>query len=98
MNQEKIMKVLLGPHESEKSVVIADNYRQITFKVDRNATKKEIKQAVEQLFEVKISAVKTVCVNGKTKQFRQMLGKRKDWKKAYVTLKEGYDINFTGRE
>ncbi len=98
MNQEKLMKILLGPHESEKGVTIADKYRQIVFKVTRDATKKEVKQAVEQLFEVKIDAVRTVNVKGKTKRFRQISGMRKDWKKAYVTLKEGYDISFTGGE
>jgi large subunit ribosomal protein L23 len=98
MNQERLMKVLRGPHESEKSVIIADKYRQIVFKVKRDATKKEIKQAVEQLFEVKIDTVRTANIKGKTKRFRQISGRRKDWKKAYVTLKEGFDISFTGGE
>lgn len=98
MNIDKLMTVIRGPHTSEKTTIIAEKNRQITLKVDKTATKLEIKKAVEHLFDVKVDSVKTVVVKGKTKRFAQRLGKRKDIKKAYVSLKEGYDINFATTE
>jgi large subunit ribosomal protein L23 len=98
MNQEKLMKVVLSPIVSEKSTIVADKYRQFMFKVLPNATKTEIKQAVEQLFKVKVSAVNLCNVKGKCKKFKHRSGQRKDWKKAYVTLEEGHDISFVGKE
>lgn len=98
MNQERLMKVLLGPHVSEKSTKIGDRYRQIVFKVAADATKPEIKQAVEQLFNVQVDGVRVNNVRGKTRRFGQITGRRKDWKKAYVSLKEGFDISFAGSE
>ena len=96
MNQERILQVLLAPHVSEKSTLAADASGQHVFKVLPGATKIEIKQAVEQLFEVKVAQVRVMNVKGKTKRFGQRDGKRSDWRKAYVTLAEGQDIDFAG--
>ncbi len=94
MNQERVFKVLLGPHISEKATVLADGKNQFVFKVATDATKLEVKKAVEQLFEVKVSDVNTVKVNGKTKRTMRGTGKRNDWKKAYITLVPGQEIDF----
>lgn len=94
MNQERVFKVLLGPHISEKATGLADGKNQFVFKVAIDATKLEVKKAVEQLFEVKVSDVNTVKVNGKTKRTMRGMGKRNDWKKAYITLVPGQDIDF----
>jgi large subunit ribosomal protein L23 len=98
MNQERIFKVLLGPHVSEKATVLADSKNQFVFKVDTTATKLEIKKAVEQLFNVKVQSVATLNVKGKTKRTVRGLGKRNDWKKAYVSLQPGQDIDFASAE
>jgi len=98
MNQERLMTVLVGPHVSEKSSLVAEKHNQICFKVRRDSTKKEIAQAVEMMFEVKVENVQVSNVRGKIKRFGQTLGKRADWKKAYVTLAEGHDIDFLGAE
>lgn len=98
MKVERLMSVIRGPHTSEKTTIIAEKNRQITFKVDKTATKLEIKKAVEHLFDVKVKSVTTVILKGKTKRFAQRLGRRKDIKKAYVSLQEGYDINFATTE
>lgn len=98
MSQERLMKVLLGPHISEKSTRIADSSNQIAFRVLPDANKSEIKQAVELLFDTKVDAVTVVNVKGKQKRFGRMNGCRQDWKKAYVTLASGQDINFLGTE
>ena len=92
MNKERLMQVLLSPVVSEKSTTAADAANQHVFKVLRNANKQEIAAAVELLFEVKVAAVRTVNVKGKQKRFGRSLGKRSDWKKAYVALQAGYDI------
>lgn len=94
MSKERLMKVLLSPIVSEKSAVAADQSRQFTFKVTTDATKPEIAKAVEMLFDVEVEKVQVVNVKGKRKRFGQMMGKRKDWKKALVRLKEGQDIDF----
>jgi large subunit ribosomal protein L23 len=98
MNQDKLMTVLLAPHVSEKSTRVADKHRQYVFKVARSANKPSIKQAVELMFNVKVDAVRVCNVPGKIKRFGGTLGRRGDWKKAYVTLKTGFDINFMGAE
>jgi len=98
MNQERIFKVLLGPHVSEKATVLAETNSQIVFKVDTTATKLEIKKAVEQLFNAKVDRVSTLNVKGKTKRTVRGLGKRNDWKKAYVSLEPGQDIDFASAE
>lgn len=94
--QERLLKIIYGPHVTEKNTVIAEKYRQVAFRVARCANKHEIKNAVEALFEVKVDAVRVCNVKGKVKQFKQRLGKQGNWKKAYVSLKEGHDIDFTG--
>ncbi|WP_133128788.1 50S ribosomal protein L23 [Legionella nagasakiensis] len=98
MNLERLMMVLREPHTSEKATVMADRFKQFTFKVLKTATKEEIKQAVEQLFNVKVKNVSVMNVKGKSKRFRQLSGKRSDWKKAFVSLQPGYDIDFTVTE
>lgn len=98
MNQERIYKVLLGPHISEKATVVAEENGQYVFKVATGATKLEIKKAVEQLFEVSVKAVRTAVVKGKTKRTRFGMGKRSDWKKAYVSLEQGQEIDFADAE
>lgn len=94
MNQERIFKVLLGPHITEKTSLAADRQNQVAFKVDTNATKLEIKAAVEKLFDVVVMDVRVAKVKGKTKRTRFGLGRRSDWKKAYVRLAQGQDIDF----
>ena len=96
INEERLLKVVLGPHVSEKSTMAAESNNTVVFKVVTDANKEEIKQAVEKLFEVEVNSVRTVNVKGKTKRHGSSFGKRKDWKKAYVILKEGQDIDFVG--
>jgi large subunit ribosomal protein L23 len=98
MNQERLMKVLLAPIVSEKSTRLADAHRQFAFKVQTNASKPDIRKAVELMFDVKVDNVQISNMSGKKKRFGQTLGKRADWKKAYVTLAEGHDIDFMGAE
>lgn len=88
------MTILLAPLVSEKSASAADQARQFTFRVTKDATKPEIAKAVELMFEVEVEQVRTVNVKGKTKRFGAMNGKRSDWKKALVRLREGHDIDF----
>lgn len=94
MNEERLYTVLQGPHVSEKSTVIADSAGQVVFKVSRDATKREIKTAVERLFDVHVNGVRTVQMKGKHKRFGRVEGRRAHWKKAYVTLAPGEDIDF----
>lgn len=96
MNKERLMKILLSPVVSEKSAMAADRSKQFAFKVATDATKPEIAEAVELLFDVKVDEVRTVNVKGKQKRFGAMLGRRNNWKKAYVRLQEGHDIDFAG--
>ena len=96
MNDERLMKVLLEPRVTEKSTMTADKYRQFVFKVMSDATKPEIRKAVEKMFEVEVESVQVLNVHGKSKMFRRARGKRQDWKKAYVRLKPGSDIDFMG--
>ncbi|HUV22804.1 MAG TPA: 50S ribosomal protein L23 [Gammaproteobacteria bacterium] len=93
MNQERIFQILVTPHISEKSAVLGDNANQAVFQVATDAKKAEIKAAVEQLFQVKVANVRTVNVKGKTKRQGQRRGKRSDWKKAYVSLEQGHEID-----
>ena len=96
MNQERLMKVLLGPIISEKSTVVADSNQQFVFRVVPDATKREIGQAVELMFEVEVDGVQVVNVKGKKKRFGTRFGRRVDTRKAYVRLKPGHDIDFGG--
>ena len=95
MNKERIFKVLLKPLVTEKTAGMAEASNQVAFRVDTAANKREIKAAVEQLFDVNVVAVRVVSVLGKTKRTRTGLGKCSDWKKAYVRLAPGQDIDFT---
>jgi large subunit ribosomal protein L23 len=96
ISEERLLKVLLAPHVSEKSTMAAENANTVVLKVATDATKLEIKEAAKKLFEVEVDSVRTVNVKGKTKRHGASFGKRKDWKKAYVVLKEGQDIDFVG--
>ena len=98
ISEERLLKVLLAPHVSEKSTMAAEGNNAVVFKVLKDANKAEIKAAVEKLFEVEVDSVRTLNVKGKTKRQGQSFGKRSDWKKAYVVLKEGQDIDFVGGE
>ncbi len=96
MNQERIMQVLRAPHISEKATVIADERNQVVFKVASDATKPEIRKAVESLFKVKVTDVTTLNVKPKAKRIRGRVGYRSGWKKAYVSLAKGEEIDFLG--
>ncbi|MGH8672266.1 MAG: 50S ribosomal protein L23 [Burkholderiales bacterium] len=94
MAHEYLLGVILAPRISEKSTLIADKYAQYTFRVAMEANKAQIKQAVEMLFEVEVDRVQVLRVKGKTKRFGKTPGRRRDWKKAYVCLKSGQEIQF----
>jgi len=96
MNQERLMQVILAPVVSEKSTMVSEKNQQVVFRVAVDATKTEIKAAVELLFNVKVEGVSTVNVKGKTKRFGRTFGRRKDWKKAYVSLVQGQELDLTG--
>jgi len=98
MNQARLLKVLMGPVISEKAAISADANNKHVFKVAADASKPEIKKAVESFFKVKVEDVRTMNVKGKRKRFGQMQGRRSDWKKAYVTLAEGQDIDYAVSE
>lgn len=93
-NQERLMQVILAPQISEKATMLADKYQQVIFRVVGNATKPEVKAAVELLFKVEVSGVQIANIKGKQKRSGRMIGRRKDWKKAYVSLKPGQELNF----
>ncbi len=92
--QNKLSNVLLAPIVSEKSTIAAEENNRFVFKVQKVATKLEIKKAVELMFEVEVDTVQVLNVKGKVKRLGRSLGKRSDWKKAYVKLKSGHDIDF----
>jgi large subunit ribosomal protein L23 len=94
MNQERLMQVLLAPQVSEKATFIADKHEQVIFRVAPDATKPEVKGAVELLFQVAVKSVQIANVKGKHKKFGRVMGRRKSWKKAYVCLQPGQEINF----
>lgn len=95
-NQERLMQVLRAPLISEKSTIVSDESNQVVFEVARDANKAEVKKAVETLFKVKVTNVTTLNVKGKTKRFRGQAGKRAAWKKAYVSLAKGEELDFLG--
>jgi len=95
MNQERLMQVILAPVVSEKSTMVSEKNQQVVFRVAGDATKPEIKAAVELLFNVKVEGVSTVNVKGKVKRFGRTFGRRKDWKKAYVSLVQGQELDLT---
>ena len=94
MNQQRLMQVLLALQVSEKATYVADKNEQVVFRVASDATKPEVKAAVELLFKVVVDSVQIANVKGKQKKFGRFVGSRKNWKKAYVCLKAGQEINF----
>jgi large subunit ribosomal protein L23 len=98
LNEERLMQVILAPVISEKATQVADKHEQVTFRVSRDASKPEIKAAVELLFKVQVDEVKVANVKGKAKRFGRFNGRRDNWKKAYVCLKPGQEINFVAGE
>ena len=94
MNQERVFQILLGPHVSEKAAIVAEQSNQDVFRVSPDATKDEIRQSVEQLFKVTVNDVQTLRVKGKAKRNRYGLSKRPSWKKAYVRVEQGQEIDF----
>jgi large subunit ribosomal protein L23 len=98
MNQERVFQVLVGPLVSEQAAIVADASNQYVFKVAVDATKSEIKKSVEQLFKVKVDNVTTLKVKGKVKRNRYGFSTKPTWKKAYVRLEQGQDIDFAVAE
>ena len=97
-SQERLMGILHAPQISEKSTFVGEKHNQVVFKVAPDATKPEIKAAVELMFKVEVESVQVANVEGKQKKFARFMGRRKDWKKAYVRVKAGQEINFGGGE
>jgi large subunit ribosomal protein L23 len=103
MQKERLLQVLLAPQVSEKSTFVGEKNNQYVFRVAADATKPEIKAAVEMLFstkdkKVEVKAVQVLNVKGKEKRFGRFMGRRRNWKKAYVSLAQGQDINFQAGE
>lgn len=96
--QQRLMQVLIGPAVSEKSTMVGDKHNQVVFRVERQATKSEVKAAVELMFKVKVDAVQVLNVKGKEKRHGRFVGRRNNWKKAYVRLQPGQEINFAEGE
>jgi large subunit ribosomal protein L23 len=95
---ERLMNVVLAPVVSEKSTLVADKNRQYVFRVADNATKPQVKAAIELLFKTKVQSVTVLNVKGKEKRFGRFMGRRRNWKKAYVRLAAGQEINFAATE
>jgi len=95
---ERLMNVVLAPVVSEKSTLVADKNRQYVFRVADGATKPEVKAAIELLFKTKVQSVTVLNVKGKEKRFGRFMGRRRNWKKAYVRLAAGQEINFAATE
>jgi len=93
---ERLINLLIAPHVSEKAARAGEKHNQYVFRVRREATKQDIRQAVELMFAVDVQAVQVVNVEGKSKRFGSSMGRRSDWKKAYVSLKAGQTIDLTG--
>lgn len=98
MNKNRLCQVLVAPRVTEKSTQVGEDSNQYIFQVVNDATKSEVKGAVEMLFDVSVESVRIVNVKGKTKAFRMRPGKRSNWKKAYVRVQEGQVIDFLGGE
>jgi large subunit ribosomal protein L23 len=95
---ERLMNVVLAPVVSEKSTLVAEKNRQYVFRVADSATKPEVKAAIELLFKTKVQSVTVSNVKGKAKRFGRFMGRRRNWKKAYVRLAAGQEINFAATE
>ena len=98
MSKNRLYQVLLSPRVTEKTTRVGEQSNQYVFQVIKDANKSEVKGAVEMLFEVNVESVRIVNVKGKNKAFRQRLGRRSDWKKAYVRVQEGQVIDILGSE
>ena len=94
MNQARLYSIILGPHISEKATIMAETRNQVAFKVINDATKTEVKEAVEKLFKVSVTGLQILNVKGKTKRNKYGLSKRPSWKKAYVRVEQGQEIDF----
>lgn len=94
MKREQLMNVLIAPHVTEKTSLAMQNHNQYTFRVRRDATKTDIRQAVELMFDVKVKGVQIVNEPGKTRRFGRQVGRTQDWKKAYVRLAPGQSIDY----
>ncbi len=90
----RLLQIILAPQISEKSTYVADKHEQVIFRVAPDATKPEVKAAVELLFKVKVNSVQILNVKGKEKRFGRFMGRRSNWKKAFVCLQPGQEINF----
>jgi large subunit ribosomal protein L23 len=97
-NAAQLMNVVLAPVVSEKSTMLGDKSNQVVFRVSDSATKPEVKAAVELLFKVKVESVQLLNVKGKEKRFGRFMGRRRNWKKAYVRVAQGQEINFAATE
>lgn len=97
-NPERLMQVIIAPQVSEKSTFVGEKHNQAIFRVLADATKPEIKAAVELMFKVEVDGVSVLNVKGRAKRFGRNMGRRRNWKKAYVSLKAGQEINFAAGE
>ena len=97
MNREQLMSVLIAPHVTEKTSLAMQNHNQYTFRVRRDATKTDVRKAIELMFDVKVAGVQVVNEVGKARRFGKLAGRTQDWKKAYVSLKPGQTIDYEAR-
>ena len=97
MKKEQLMNVLLAPHITEKTSLAMQNHNQYTFRVRRDATKTDVRKAVELMFDVKVAGVQVVNEPGKARRFGKTVGRTQDWKKAYVSLQSGQTIDYEAR-
>ncbi|MBV9343929.1 MAG: 50S ribosomal protein L23 [Gammaproteobacteria bacterium] len=97
MNREQLMSVLIAPHVTEKTSLAMQNHNQYTFRVRRDATKLDVRRAVELMFDVKVAGVQVVNEPGKRRRFGKTTGRTQDWKKAYVSLIPGQTIDYEAR-
>jgi large subunit ribosomal protein L23 len=97
-SQERLMQVLIAPQVSEKSTFVGEKNNQFIFRVQQGASKPEIKAAIELMFKVEVASVQTANVKGKEKRFGRFVGRRRNWKKAFISLKPGQEINFAAGE
>ena len=97
MNREQLMSVLIAPHVTEKTSLAMQNHNQYTFRVRREASKTDIRKAVELMFDVKVTGVQVVNEPGKVRRFGRTVGRTQDWKKAYVSLSPGQTIDYEAR-
>ena len=97
MNREQLMSVLIAPHVTEKTSLAMQNHNQYTFRVRREASKTDIRKAIELMFDVKVAGVQVVNEPGKVRRFGRTVGRTQDWKKAYVSLSPGQTIDYEAR-